>query len=143
MMRKTVAIVSIAVLIGFAVPATLAHTEENPDACSEQKGKNCTPEGVHHACTGTRDWHKSGDDGFSVRSINLGNSLYNVSAYVNMDPLSSSGDDDEDEGLLSTPALLYLETNGFSGLQRSDWHCMSVHHDDANTWEAHPDQVVL
>lgn len=140
-MRKTVAIVGIALLVGFAVPATMAHTEENSDACSEQKGKNCTPEGVHHACVGTRDWHKSGDDDVNVRSINIGNSLYNVSAYVNMNPLESG--DDEDDGLLSTPALLYLETNGFSGLQKSDWQCKSVHHEDAYEWEPHPDQVIL
>lgn len=150
MPRKTVLIFSLAVLVGLAVPATLAHTEDNPDACDDKQGKECIPQGNHDACTGTRDWRKSGQDGSDyMRVIQIEDSEDEISVYAKKNLIEEGDDEDESENgeenetLLNTPGLLYVETNGFSGLQKSDWQCTSPHHEDPEEWVKHPDKVIL
>lgn len=141
-MRKTIVIVAIAIIVGLAVPAAMAHTEHEEEACSEQHGNHCTPEGNHHACTGVRDWHESGQSESDTRSITIENTIHEVQAYVETDwDLDELGD----ELPLTTPGTIYIETNGFSGLQKSDWYCKSHTHDEvgSNEWVSHPDQVLL
>ncbi len=138
-MRKATLIVAIAIIIGLAVPATMAHTEEREDACSEQHGNHCTPEGNHHACTGVRDWHQSSES--DTRSISIENTLHEVEAYIKTD---WNFDQIGEELPLVTPGIIYIETNGFSGLQKSDWQCKSHTHDEGpSEWIPHPDQVLL
>lgn len=134
-MKRTHVIIAAALVVGMAVPVTVAHTEDNANACNKQADP-CTPSENHKACKGDRN--RLGEGGTQIGLI-LAEDPEEIGAY-----LDTRGDGSEDESLVDTPGILYVESNGFSDLQRSDWKCQSVEHEvDPGEWVEHPDQVVI
>jgi hypothetical protein len=134
-MRTTLVIVAALAVAGATVPAALAHTEENPDACSEDAHDTCKPKGNHRVCTGFRDWLDNGEQEGTMFGLSLAEASQSVGAYVH-----TGGEGAEDD---PRAGLLYLETNGFDGFQKDDWKCKSGGHEDPSEWIEHPDQMIL
>lgn len=127
-----------ALLVGAAAPA-VAHTETDWDACEKQKNP-CTPTGTHAKCTGVRDWRDSTTQGtLSAFGVTIKQSGEEAGVYVHAAP--DHGDSDPDVEGIALPGVLWIEMNGFSGLQKANWECVGAQ--DAHGWDTHGDQVVL
>lgn len=144
-MKRMTAFVLAAALVTVGVP-TLAHEAAYPSECDDRQGRDeCQMQNgeppAHNRCTGERDHMVSDDDSLISRSLGFAVSEDQpVEAYIHaVTDEPSSGD-----GLGTLmPGILWIETNGFSGLQRTDWECMSPAHEEPNEWETHADKVLI
>lgn len=141
-MRKTMVIGLAIVLVAAATPVA-AHTEAKDDACTGNTDP-CTPQGNHEACKGTRDWFdQDGGSSLSMLGLHIAEDPQEVGAYLHLPPHSDeSADPEGPAGLIQMPGVLWLETNGFSSLQKADWYCESVEHGSDEMLQ-HADQVIL
>lgn len=137
-MRKTLVIATVVLVLGMAVPAAIAHTEERADAC-DQNRQPCQPTGNHNKCKGTRDWLDADDPPGYLTGFTLAEEPETVGAYVHY----TGSDGASEDGEVAQPGFFYVETNGFDGFQKSDWKCKSDAHEHAGEWVEHPDQVIL
>lgn len=141
-MRKTMVIGLAVLLVAAAVPAG-AHTEENSEACSENTDP-CNDSENHKTCKGTRDWFDGDSSSLSMMGFHIAEDPQEVGAYLHLPPHDDEeADPDGPLGLVSMPGVLWVETNGFSSLQKEDWECKSIEHEDGSKWVEHPDQVIL
>lgn len=136
---RTTMIIAAALVVGLAVPAAIAHTEQNPNACKENRDP-CGNAENHRACKGDRSVLAGNHGGYQL-GITLAEEPEQIGAYLDT---RGDGEEQEDGTLLDSPGILYIESNGFENLQRSDWKCKSKEHEvPHDEWVEHPDQVVL
>lgn len=144
-MKRTIAIVLAAALMTVAVPV-VAHEANYSSECENRTGSEECPgdrgrQPAHTQCTGPRDaMSSSNSDSLVRRSLGLaGAGNLSVTAYIHI----TDEDSQAPQPGLSTPGILWLETNGFSGLQDTDWKCKSPDHEDPSEWESHADKVLI
>lgn len=143
-MKRMIAFSLALALVAAGAPA-LAHEANYPGECDERKGgdqceQDDSVKPAHDKCTGVRN-HMWTDDGSIVKE-SLGLALSedaSVSAYIHTDT-----DDGGGEGAAALmPGIVWLETNGFSGLQRTGFECTSDGHDDPKEWQTHADKILI
>lgn len=140
-MRKIIAIGLAVALAAMAAPVA-AHTEDNPEACNEDKDP-CNNRESHRACVGTRDWFDKGNqESLSMLGIQIAEEPEEIGVYIHAPPHPNENDGGT-LGLEQAPGVLWMETNGFSSLQKADWSCQSIEHEDKDEWVEHPDRVII
>lgn len=143
-MRKTMALLLAVTLVTVSVPA-LAHQAAYPSECDDrQRRDHCQKDHgrapAHDQCTGERNWMTSEQDSLAKETISIATPAgANVTAYTYA-PGDSTAQQDTGTPM---PGLLWMEDNGFSGLQRTDWRCRSPGHDDPSSWDVHADKVLI
>lgn len=142
-MKQATAFVLATALVTLGVPA-VAHQAAYPDECDNTDGAGyCqTDQGrvpAHRQCVGERDWMS--EDGLVKDNIGIdqGEESIVVYTYAPGDTTTQS------ETGAPMPGLVWIEENGFSGLQHTDWQCNSEKHDreDGDHWEVHADKVLI
>jgi hypothetical protein len=143
-MKRMIAFALAVGLVTVAVPA-VAHEAAYPGECDDRdRNWRCEDSDeespAHEKCTGVRN-HMWTDD--SVVEESLGFAVTgdaSVQAYVH----STDGGQGGGEGTDAlTPGVIWIETNGFSGLQRSGYECTSQAHDNPGDWQDHSDKVLI
>lgn len=135
------------VLVTVALP-TLAHQAAYPEECDDRVDLNrCQKdqgrEPAHKRCAGDRN-AMTGDGSedeniIARRSLGIAGAPESLKAYV-----YASDDTTQNEATgLPMPGLVWIEDNGFNGLQRTDWECQSDGHDDPKKYEVHADKVLI
>lgn len=153
-MKQGVALLLAVTLVTVGAPA-IAHQAAYPSECDSRVGENrCQAQDgqppAHKACDGQRKQINSydhDDDSESqteeTREV-LDRKLSlpvgpGVDAYVQA---SGSTTQSQTTGT-PMPGLIWIEDNGFSGLQRTDWKCLSNDHANPNEPEVHADTVLI
>lgn len=132
-MKRAIAIALAVGLVAVAIPAS-AHQETEKDACTENKN-DCQPKGNHAWCTGIRDWGAYLNDGsLSILDVTLSQSETYTGVYVHV---PTGGSDDKE----SPSGILFMEFNGFSGLQTANWNCKDLGPSGPDT--SHGDTVII
>lgn len=143
-MKQVTALALALSLLVVAAPV-VAHDAGYPQECDDRKGKDeCQKdrgrEPNHKQCTGERNWMTSSRDSLVEEAIGI--------AGVSGDPIVAYAYAPGDEGTSGPsgtpmPGVLWIEDNGFNGLQRTDWKCKSGSHDDPSEWNVHADKVLI
>lgn len=144
-MKRMIAFSLAIVLVAASVPA-LAHEANYPGECDERKGNDrCEQddevEPAHDRCTGVRN-HMWTSDSIVQRTLGLAVSEdASLKAYLHAEDGERENSEEGAQSLM--PGVIWLETNGFDGLQRTGFECMSDDHDNPNEWETHADKVLI
>lgn len=144
-MKRMIAFSLAIVLVAAGVPA-LAHEANYPGECDDRNNqerceRNDGIAPAHDRCTGVRDHMWTGDSvvqksiGFAISEEN------SVEAYLHASDGEDEGDDEDTQALM--PGIVWLETNGFSGLQRTGFECTSPDHEKPSEWQTHADKVLI
>lgn len=145
-MKRMIAFGLALMLVATGVP-TLAHEANYPGECDDRSGNGkCEQHDevhpAHKRCTGVRNHMWTSDGSLVQKSVGFAVAQETqIKAYLH----ASDGEDEGSQGEAETlmPGLVWLETNGFSGLQRNGYECQSPAHDNPNEWQTHADQVLI
>lgn len=143
-MKRTIAFVLAAALVTVGVPS-LAHEAaypsecDNPDGAGYCQSKEAQGNPAHEQCTGERNWMTADRENLARESIGIAGSEGGVVVYA-----YAPGDQAQQDATgAPMPGLLWVEDNGFSGMQRTDWRCKSHVHENADEWTVHADKVLI
>lgn len=144
-MNRTLTIGLAVALVSVAGPS-IAHQANYAGECDDRIGpgiceKNDPELPAHVRCTGERKWMQRDDDSLQKTSIGLGGDSP-VAAYVHSPPHTGPDNQDPSEMGIQMPGVLWLETNGFSDLQKNDFQCKSPDHQNRG-YQVHSDRVVI
>ena len=143
-MKRMIAFAAAVVLVTATAPA-LAHEANYPgEGDDRQRNEKCERHDevspAHDKCTGIRNHMWTSDNSLVKRSIGLAVSDdASFEAYVHH--YDDGGDGEEPTDL--TPGLVWIESNGFEGLQRNGFECQSPQHENPDEWQTHADQVLI
>jgi hypothetical protein len=142
-----IATIGLAVLLASVAGTGVAHTANYEGECDARVGagiceRNDPQPAAHDRCTGERKWTQADDDSLYKTSIGLGGAS-DVAAYVHSPPHSGADNQDPTVGDVSMPGVLWIESNGFSDLQKNDFQCKSPNHEDPSSYQVHSDRVII
>jgi hypothetical protein len=141
-MKRLIALTLAIALLTLPVPA-LAHEANYPKECEDRSGLGlCETDDdedpAHKQCTGYRyqSSNTNSENPMVERFFSVGDET--VGAYIfSPDRGDASGSDP------LSPGLIWIETNGFDKLQRTDYECKSQDHENPNEWVTHADKVLI
>lgn len=143
-MKRMIAFGLALVLVATGMPA-LAHQANYPGECDDRSGDGkCEQHDevhpAHERCTGVRNHMWTSDGSLVQKSVGLAVAQETqIKAYLH----TSDGDGGGDGAQSLMPGVVWVETNGFSGLQRTGYECQSPAHENPNEWQTHADQVLI
>lgn len=150
-MKRMIAFVLALTLVSVGVPA-LAHDAAFESECKERYGPNeqrckATPEGrpAHDRCKGERDQMDQDEENDELveKAIGIADTEQgSLTAYAYATEDAAQAQMDDEDGTL-VPGVLWIENNGFSSLQQTDWACKSNAHEDPDAWQVHADRVLI
>jgi hypothetical protein len=147
-MTRMIAYTLTLMLVAAGAPA-LAHEANYLDECNDQPdGVKCETDErsrpAHTYCSGDRDamW---GSNTLVQRDVGLDiNEETSVHAYIHAPADGGDSEESGDGPGALMPGVVWLETNGFSSLQRSDFSCtQSPNINDDEAWDGHSDRVLI